>query len=79
VSKFAVEGLAQVLAAETSGNSAVRVNTLNPGRARTAMRRQAYPYENLESLPLPEALADAYLRLLGPRGAGITGQALDCQ
>jgi NAD(P)-dependent dehydrogenase (short-subunit alcohol dehydrogenase family) len=79
VSKFAVEGLAQVLAAETSGNSAVRVNTLNPGRARTAMRRQAYPSENLESLPLPEALADAYLRLLGPRGAGITGQALDCQ
>ncbi|MEO8314653.1 MAG: YciK family oxidoreductase [Pseudomonadota bacterium] len=79
VSKFAVEGLAQVIADETSGNSRVRVNTLNPGRARTAMRRQAYPSENLESLPLPETLVEPYLRLLGPRGAGITGQALDCQ
>jgi NAD(P)-dependent dehydrogenase (short-subunit alcohol dehydrogenase family) len=79
VSKFAVEGMAQVMAAELSGTSHVRVNTLNPGRARTAMRRAAYPSENLESLPLPETLVDPYLRLLGPRGAGITGQALDCQ
>jgi NAD(P)-dependent dehydrogenase (short-subunit alcohol dehydrogenase family) len=79
VSKFAVEGLAQVMAAELSGTSHVRVNTLNPGRARTAMRRAAYPSENLESLPLPETLVEPFLRLLGPRGTGITGQALDCQ
>lgn len=79
VSKFAVEGLAQVMAAELEGISAIRVNTLNPGRARTAMRRAAYPSESLESLPLPETLVEPYLRLLGPRGVGITGQALDCQ
>jgi NAD(P)-dependent dehydrogenase (short-subunit alcohol dehydrogenase family) len=79
VSKFAVEGMAQVLAAELEGTSHVRVNTVNPGRARTAMRRQAYPSEDLESLPLPDALVGPYLRLLGPRGAGISGQALDCQ
>jgi len=79
VSKFAVEGMAQVIAAELAGTSSIRVNTLNPGRARTAMRRQAYPSENLESLPLPETLVEPYLRLLGPAGAGITGQALDCQ
>jgi NAD(P)-dependent dehydrogenase (short-subunit alcohol dehydrogenase family) len=79
VSKFALEGLSQVLADELAGNSAVRVNTLNPGPARTVMRRQAYPSENLESLPLPEALTDPYLKLLGPRGAGLSGQALDCQ
>jgi NAD(P)-dependent dehydrogenase (short-subunit alcohol dehydrogenase family) len=79
VSKFAIEGLAQVLADETSGTSKVRVNTLNPGRTRTAMRRTAYPSENIESLPLPETITDPYLRLLGPRGAGITGQSLDCQ
>ena len=41
--------------------------------------RAAYPSENLESLPLPETLVDPYLRLLGPRGAGISGQALNCQ
>jgi NAD(P)-dependent dehydrogenase (short-subunit alcohol dehydrogenase family) len=79
VSKFAVEGLVQVLAAELAGNSTVRVNALNPGPARTTMRRQAYPSENLEALPLPEDLTDPYLKLLGPRGAGITGQSLNCQ
>jgi NAD(P)-dependent dehydrogenase (short-subunit alcohol dehydrogenase family) len=78
VSKFALEGLSQVLADEL-GNSHVRVNTLNPGKARTVMRRQAYPSENLDSLPLPESLTDPFLKLLGPRGAGITGQALNCQ
>jgi NAD(P)-dependent dehydrogenase (short-subunit alcohol dehydrogenase family) len=79
VSKFALEGLMQVMAAELAGSSHVRVNTLNPGRARTAMRRQAYPSENLDSLPLPETLVEPYLRLLGPRGADISGQALNCQ
>jgi NAD(P)-dependent dehydrogenase (short-subunit alcohol dehydrogenase family) len=79
VSKFAVEGLMQVLADELGGTSKVRVNAINPGRVRTAMRRQAYPSENVETLPLPETLLEPYLKLLGPRGAGITGQSLDCQ
>jgi NAD(P)-dependent dehydrogenase (short-subunit alcohol dehydrogenase family) len=79
VSKFGVEGLMQVLADELSGNTSVRVNAINPGRARTAMRRQAYPSEIPESLPLPETLLEPYLKLLGPRGVGITGQSLDCQ
>lgn len=79
VSKFAVEGFMQVLADELSGNSTVRVNAVNPGKVRTAMRRQAYPSENLLSLPLPETVLEPYLMLLGPRGAGITGQSLDSQ
>jgi len=79
VSKFAVEGFMQVLADELSGNSTVRVNAVNPGKVRTAMRRQAYPSENLLSLPLPETVLDPFLKLLGPRGAGITGQSLDSQ
>jgi NAD(P)-dependent dehydrogenase (short-subunit alcohol dehydrogenase family) len=78
VSKFAVEGLMQVLAAELEG-SAIRVNALNPGRARTAMRRAAYPSETIDSLPLPETLTGPYLALLGPKGKGITGRSLDCQ
>jgi NAD(P)-dependent dehydrogenase (short-subunit alcohol dehydrogenase family) len=79
VSKFALEGLSQVLAAELESTSQVRVNTLNPGRARTAMRRQAYPAEDLESLPAPEALTGAYLALLGPASRGVSGQAFDAQ
>ena len=78
-SKFAIEGLAQVLAAELEGISHVRVNTLDPGRARTAMRRQAYPAEDIDTLPLPETLTAPYLALLGPASRGITGQAFNAQ
>jgi NAD(P)-dependent dehydrogenase (short-subunit alcohol dehydrogenase family) len=77
--KFALEGLSQVLADELSGNSHIRVNTINPGRARTVMRRQAFPAEDVATLPMPETLLEPYLRLLGPRGQGTTGQALDAQ
>jgi NAD(P)-dependent dehydrogenase (short-subunit alcohol dehydrogenase family) len=79
VSKFALEGLSQVLSAELEGISQVRVNTLNPGRTRTAMRRQAYPAEDLETLPQPETITGAYLALLGPASRGITGRAFDAQ
>jgi len=79
VSKFALEALAQVLADELEGISHVRVNTLNPGRARTAMRRQAYPAEDMATVPLPETLTAAYLALLGPASRGITGGAFDAQ
>jgi NAD(P)-dependent dehydrogenase (short-subunit alcohol dehydrogenase family) len=79
VSKFAIEGFVQVLAAELEGNSTVRVNAVNPGRARTNMRRQAFPSEDLATLPLPESLTTPFLMLLGPRGKGITGKSLDSQ
>jgi NAD(P)-dependent dehydrogenase (short-subunit alcohol dehydrogenase family) len=68
-----------VLAAELEGISQVRVNVLNPGRTRTAMRRQAYPAEDLETLPLPESITGAYLALLGPASRGVTGRSFDAQ
>ena len=79
VSKFAIEGLSQVLASELEGTTSVRVNTLNPGRARTQMRRQAYPAESADSLPTPESLTGPYIALLGPASRGVTGQAFNCQ
>jgi NAD(P)-dependent dehydrogenase (short-subunit alcohol dehydrogenase family) len=79
VSKFALEGLSQVLSDELEGISHIRVNTLNPGRARTAMRRQAYPAEDLNTVPLPETLTAAYIALLGPASRGVTGGAFDAQ
>ena len=79
VSKFALEGLSQVLSAELEGISRVRVNTLNPGRARTAMRRQAYPAEDIETLPLPAALTGPYIALLGPASRGVSGGSFDAQ
>lgn len=79
VAKFALEGLSQVLAEELEGTSAIRVNTLNPGRARTAMRRQAYPAEDAATVPLPAALTGPYIALLGPASRGVTGGAFDAQ
>ena len=79
VSKFALEGLSQVLSDELENISHVRVNTLNPGPARTAMRRQAYPAEDITKLPLPESLTAPYVALLGPASRGVTGRAFDAQ
>lgn len=79
VSKFALEGLSQVLSSELDSLTHVRVNALNPGRARTMMRRQAYPAEDLETLPLPENLTGPYITLLGPQARGVTGGSFDCQ
>jgi NAD(P)-dependent dehydrogenase (short-subunit alcohol dehydrogenase family) len=79
VSKFAVEGLSQVLAAELEGSTHVRVNAINPGPARTQMRRQAYPAEDLAKLPLPESLTAPYIALLGPASAAVSGGSFNCQ
>lgn len=79
VSKFALEGLSQVLADELTSHANLRVNTLNPGRVRTRLRRQAYPSEDQTLLPEPAAVVNPYLWLLGPASRGISGQALDGQ
>jgi NAD(P)-dependent dehydrogenase (short-subunit alcohol dehydrogenase family) len=79
VSKFGIEGLAQVLAEETRDSTAIRVNCVNPGGTRTAMRRKAYPGESPTARPEPGAIMPTYLYLLGPDSRGITGQSFDCQ
>lgn len=79
VSKFGIEGLAQVLADELDTTSAIRVNCINPGPTNTAMRRVAYPAESPMINPLPEQIMPAYLYLMGPDSKGVTGQSLDAQ
>jgi len=76
VSKFGVEGLMQTLADELS-QSAVRVNSLDPGPTRTRLRAQAYPAEDPSHLKAPEAVAPLLLWLLGPDSRGTTGQAFN--
>jgi NAD(P)-dependent dehydrogenase (short-subunit alcohol dehydrogenase family) len=78
-SKFAIEGLSQVLAAEMENISAIRVNALNPGPARTQLRIQAYPSVDPATMPAPETLVNPYLALLGPASRGITGRSFDAQ
>jgi NAD(P)-dependent dehydrogenase (short-subunit alcohol dehydrogenase family) len=78
VSKFATEGLSQVLASEQE-HGAIRVNCINPGPVRTEMRRAAYPAEDRDALKTAEDILPTYLYLLGPDSAGVTGQSLDAQ
>ncbi|MDO8909098.1 MAG: YciK family oxidoreductase [Pseudohongiella sp.] len=77
VSKFATEGLMQVLADELANTSAIRVNSINPGATRTEMRAAAYPAENPNTLPTPESLTPVYIYLLGKGSQHLHGQALD--
>ena len=79
VSKFATEGLAQVLAGELEEVSNIRVNCLNPGATRTPMRAVAYPAEDPGTLLSPEDIMPAYLYLLGPDSKGINGLSFDAQ
>jgi NAD(P)-dependent dehydrogenase (short-subunit alcohol dehydrogenase family) len=77
VSKFGVEGLMQTLADELAENTRISVNSLNPGKTRTGMRRKAYPGEDPGTLPLPEDVAPAFFYLLGPDGAHLRGETLN--
>ena len=79
VSKFANEGLMQVLADELDGTSSARANSINPGATRTSMRAQAYPGENPARNPTPEEIMPVYLYLMGPDSFGVNGQAFDAQ
>jgi NAD(P)-dependent dehydrogenase (short-subunit alcohol dehydrogenase family) len=78
VSKFATEGLSQVLADEHR-HGKLRVNCINPGGTRTKMRLAAFPGEDRDKLKRPEDILATYMFLLGPDSAGVTGQSLDAQ
>ncbi len=78
-SKFATEGMAQMLAEETENTSNIRVNIINPGATRTNMRAQAYPGEDPALNLTPEDIMPTYQYLLGPDSLGITGQRFNAQ
>ncbi|MDN7134701.1 YciK family oxidoreductase [Pseudidiomarina terrestris] len=78
VSKFATEGLAQVMADEYEGSN-VRVNVINPGATRTSMRSRAYPGEDPMKLKTPADLMPTYLYLMSDASLDVNGQSLDAQ
>ena len=78
VSKFATEGLSEILADEhRQGN--LRSNCVNPGATRTKMRLAAYPAEDRDELKRPEDILASYIFLLGPESRGVTGESIDAQ
>jgi len=64
-SKAAVEALARTWAGETQ-RTPLRITSVDPGATRTAMRAQAVPGEDPETLPHPSDVAKAILPLVGP-------------
>ncbi len=68
-SKAGVTNLALMWARELS-DTAIHVHALDPGPARTGMRLRTHPGAPLSSWPEPDALMPAYVRFMGPDGAG---------
>lgn len=79
ISKFATEGLMEILADELENISNIRVNSLNPGATRTGMRQLAFPGENPATLRTPQEIMGTYLYLMGPDSKGVNGQKYDAQ
>ena len=79
VSRFAIQGLMEVLADELKATSSVRVNCINPGATRTKMRKLAYPAENPLSLATPDDLMPTYLYLMGRDSGDVHGQTINVQ
>jgi NAD(P)-dependent dehydrogenase (short-subunit alcohol dehydrogenase family) len=63
VSKAGLEALVKTYAHEVA-STPIKVNILNPGPVRTTMRARAFPGENPETLPSPEALVPLFLDLV---------------
>ncbi len=79
VSKAGLENLTETLADETEVNTAIRVNSINPGPIRTAMRAAAFPAEDRGKLLTAEDITAPYLYLLGPASRGVSGRHFDIQ
>jgi NAD(P)-dependent dehydrogenase (short-subunit alcohol dehydrogenase family) len=65
VTKAALEAIALTYAAECAETN-IRVNLLNPGPLRTAMRAKAMPGEDPATLQAPEAVTPLIVELLSP-------------
>lgn len=75
VSKFGLEGLAMTLSEELE-KTKIKVNTINPGKMRTEMRRTAYPAEDTLTLPKPEEKSSVIVYLLSKEAERINGEQL---
>jgi NAD(P)-dependent dehydrogenase (short-subunit alcohol dehydrogenase family) len=79
VAKSGLEAVRGMLYEELESEKNIRVNSVNPGRMRTAMRAAAYPAEDPNSLPTPESVSGPFLYLLSALGAKINGQFIEAQ
>jgi NAD(P)-dependent dehydrogenase (short-subunit alcohol dehydrogenase family) len=77
-SKFGMEGLTQILAAELKDRD-IRVNSVDPGGMRTGMRAVAYPDEDPSTRITPEENTAVFLYLASNESRDITGERFKAQ
>ncbi len=79
VAKSGLEAVRSMLSQELEGEANIRINSVNPGRMRTAMRAAAYPAEDPNTVPAPAAVSAPFLYLLSAQSRGIDGQYIEAQ
>ena len=78
VSKFGMESLTQILAAELKDRG-IRVNSVDPGGMRTEMRAAAYPDEDPMTRITPEENTAVFLYLASDESREVTGERFKAQ
>lgn len=76
VTKAALEAMVRTWAGETA-KTTMRINLVDPGAVRTAMRAAAFPGEDPATLPVPEAITDAFVAL-GAADCAQHGKIITC-
>lgn len=79
VAKCGLESVRSMWSQELEGEANIRVNSVNPGRMRTAMRAAAYPAEDPNTVPTAASVSGPFLYLLSAHGRGIDGQYIEAQ
>jgi NAD(P)-dependent dehydrogenase (short-subunit alcohol dehydrogenase family) len=65
VSKAAITGFMKILADELDTEKRVKVNAIDPGPVRTALRMKAFPGQDPNDMTPPEEVMATYLYLMG--------------
>lgn len=73
VSKNGLETLTGIMAGELADDR-IRVNSVDPGSMRTAMRAAAYPDEDPATLPPPDDVTDVFVYLCSDRSREVSGE-----
>jgi NAD(P)-dependent dehydrogenase (short-subunit alcohol dehydrogenase family) len=79
VAKTGLEAVRSLWSQELEGEPNIRVNSINPGRMRTAMRAAAYPGEDPNTLPAPATVTGPFLYLLSAQGRDTRGGYFNAQ
>lgn len=79
VAKSGLESVRSMFSQELEGEPNIRVNSVNPGRLRTAMRAAAYPAEDPNTVPDPASVSGIFLYLLSAQSRGIDGRYIEAQ